>query len=66
MSQIGDTSLSLVVHVTDTDAPQQTATVTLSVVVTDVDDNTPAFTGAPYALTVSETAILGTSVGGSD
>ena len=42
-SEAGDTWLGLVIAVTDTDATVQTSTVTVSVIVEDIDDNLPTY-----------------------
>ncbi|OWF41551.1 Protocadherin Fat 4 [Mizuhopecten yessoensis] len=53
----------LVVYVVDNGATARTASVTCTVTIGDLNDNTPAWTAAPYTFTVDENVATTTSVG---
>ena len=55
-------SYTLTVQATDKGIPPKSATVLLQVTVTDANDNNPIFSAKTYASTVSEQALIGTTV----
>eukprot|EP00118_Oscarella_pearsei_P012437 m.91691 g.91691 ORF g.91691 m.91691 type:complete len:1711 (+) comp36705_c0_seq1:99-5231(+) len=56
------TSFSLTVEAIDAGRPPKSAVTKVSIIVTDVNDNTPEFLGTPYAVSVSDQLPLGSSV----
>ncbi|XP_021371826.1 cadherin-23-like isoform X5 [Mizuhopecten yessoensis] len=56
-------SYILEVYVVDNGATPRTASVTCTVTIGDLNDNTPAWTAAPYTFTVDENVATSTSVG---
>ena len=56
------TSHTLTVRASDKGSPTKTATTTVQVAVTDKNDVTPSFSAARYATSVSELALVGTTV----
>ena len=59
-----DTSpvIHLVLAAVDGGTPQLSATVTITINLSDVNDNPPRFTKAPYTASISESAFVGASV----
>ena len=57
-----DTSLAVVISVADQGAPPRTTLVSLTVTVTDVNENSPAFSGTPLTANVAESAAPGYAV----
>jgi protocadherin Fat 4 len=55
-------SYTLTIQATDRGIPQKSATVLLQITVTDANDNNPTFSAKTYASTVSEEAVIGTTV----
>ncbi|XP_060076862.1 protocadherin Fat 4-like [Ylistrum balloti] len=56
-------SYTLEVYVVDNGATPRTASVTCTVTIGDLNDNTPAWTAAPYTFAVDENVATGTNVG---
>ncbi|XP_033745648.1 protocadherin Fat 4-like [Pecten maximus] len=56
-------SYTLEVYVVDNGATPRTASVTCTVTIGDLNDNTPAWTAAPYTFTVDENVATGSNVG---
>ncbi|XP_053377420.1 cadherin-23-like [Mercenaria mercenaria] len=56
-------SYTLVIEAIDSGTTPLTTTTTLKVTVTDINDNTPAFTSDPYHMTAAEDAAVGSAVG---
>ncbi|XP_069100904.1 protocadherin Fat 4-like isoform X2 [Argopecten irradians] len=56
-------SYTLEVYVVDNGATPRTASVTCTVTIADLNDNTPAWTAAPYMFAVDENVATGTNVG---
>ena len=57
-----DTSYLLEIEAVDGGRPSKSATTKVSVIVTDVNDNSPVFSNTPYSVTISDQLPLGSSV----
>ena len=53
---------SLVIQASDGGTPSLTSTALVDIIIADVNDNAPTFTPSDFIVTVSEDAVVGTSV----
>ncbi|XP_060602144.1 cadherin-23-like isoform X2 [Ruditapes philippinarum] len=53
---------TILIEVSDGGTPSLTVTATVNVAVTNVNDNSPVFTGTPYSTNLAENEVVGTTV----